>query len=70
LTEHENLELARNSFDGKQLGGAKVPSACIIDQNVEMTGSSKCRIEGTLDRNSVGQIETDRMQSWGFWDSL
>jgi hypothetical protein len=35
-----------------------------------MPGSSKCRIKGTLDRNSVGQIEADRMQSWRFGDSL
>ena len=65
LTKNQNLELVRNRFHRKELSGPKVASACVVDQNVEVTSFRERSIECIFDRKPIGQIEKyPRLKAW------
>src|SRR5439155_2894575 len=63
LAENENLKLACDRFDGKELGGPKVSGPGGVDQDVEIASFRKRGIECLLDGKRIGQIETHWMTS-------
>ena len=70
LAEHENLKLARDRFEGQNLGRAEMAGSSIVYQNIEVTSFCERGVERLFDRKSIGEVETNRMQSRHFWDAL